>query len=138
VFGSVGGGEILLLLVLALLLFGPRRLPEIGRTVGRAMAEFRKATQDFKTSLEREVQVETLADAGEDLKSVHRDVFRTIQQANPLSPPANAPATPTAPPAEHRAATASGGDSESAAADESNTARPDGSPSNDASHTESS
>jgi TatA/E family protein of Tat protein translocase len=57
-FGSVGAPEFLLILVLALLLFGPRKLPQIGRTLGRALAEFRGATQEFKSSLEREVEVE--------------------------------------------------------------------------------
>jgi len=66
-FGSLGGGELLLILVLALLLFGPRRLPEIGRTIGKGLAEFRKATTDFKTSLEREVDVAELRQSREAL-----------------------------------------------------------------------
>jgi len=57
-FGSLGGPELLLILVLALLIFGPRKLPEIGRTVGRSLAEFRKASTDFKMSLEHEVATE--------------------------------------------------------------------------------
>ena len=54
-FGSIGGPELLLILVIALLVFGPRKIPELSRALGRGMAEFRKATQDFKTTLEREV-----------------------------------------------------------------------------------
>lgn len=57
-FGSLGGPELLLILVLALLIFGPRKLPEIGRTVGKSLAEFRKASTDFKMSLEHEVATE--------------------------------------------------------------------------------
>lgn len=49
---SLGAGEILLLAILALLLFGPQRLPEVGRQVGRALAEIRRVSRDF----EREVQ----------------------------------------------------------------------------------
>lgn len=60
VFGSLGGSEVILLFIIALLLFGPRRLPEIGRTLGKAMADFRRATNEFKTSLEREVELESL------------------------------------------------------------------------------
>ena len=57
-FGSLGGPELLLILLLALLIFGPRKLPEIGKTVGRSLAEFRKASADFKMSLEHEVAAE--------------------------------------------------------------------------------
>jgi Tat protein translocase TatB subunit len=60
VFGSLGGSEVILLFIIALLLFGPRRLPEIGRTLGKAMADFRRATNEFKTSLEREVELDSL------------------------------------------------------------------------------
>lgn len=57
-FGSIGGPEILLIFVLGLLLFGPRKLPEIGRTIGKTLGEFRRATSDFTASLEREVALE--------------------------------------------------------------------------------
>lgn len=52
---NIGGGEILLLALMALLLFGPKRLPEIGRQVGRAIAEVRKMSREF----EREVRQST-------------------------------------------------------------------------------
>lgn len=54
-FGSLGVPELLFILVLALLVFGPRKLPEIGRTLGRGMAEFRKASTDLKRTLNAEV-----------------------------------------------------------------------------------
>jgi sec-independent protein translocase protein TatA len=66
-FGSIGGPELLLIFVLALLLFGPRKLPEIGKTIGKTLAEFRRATQEFSTSLEREVEVEKLRELRADL-----------------------------------------------------------------------
>ena len=53
--GSLGMQEILFILALALLIFGPKKLPEIGKTLGRGLGEFRKATTDLKRSLEREV-----------------------------------------------------------------------------------
>lgn len=57
-FGSLGFTEIAFILVLALLLFGPKRLPEIGRTLGKGLAEFRKASNDLRRSLENEVALD--------------------------------------------------------------------------------
>lgn len=57
-FGSLGFPEIIFIFVLALLIFGPRKLPEIGRTLGRGLAEFRRATSDLKRSIEQEVDLE--------------------------------------------------------------------------------
>ncbi len=54
-FGTLGFPEILFILVLALLVFGPRKLPEVGRTIGRALGEFRRATGDLKRSFDQEV-----------------------------------------------------------------------------------
>lgn len=50
--GSLGFPEIVVILVLALILFGPKRLPEIGRTLGGALREFKKATREFTDSIE--------------------------------------------------------------------------------------
>ncbi|MCL6628335.1 MAG: twin-arginine translocase TatA/TatE family subunit [Armatimonadetes bacterium] len=51
--GSIQFPEIVIILLLALLLFGPKKLPEIGRTLGSAMRELRKAAQEFSTSVEQ-------------------------------------------------------------------------------------
>ena len=59
-FGTLGGQEIIFILVLALIVFGPRKLPEIGKSIGRMMAEFRKASNDFRRTLEDEVEAEKL------------------------------------------------------------------------------
>lgn len=58
-FGSLGFPEILFILVVALLVFGPKRLPEIGRTIGKALGEFRQATGDLKRSLDREITMDS-------------------------------------------------------------------------------
>jgi len=78
-FGSLGGAEILLIAVLALLLFGPRKLPQIGRSFGKALAEFRGATHEFKRGLEREVELENLRDVRKDVAEVRRDIADTVQ-----------------------------------------------------------
>ena len=57
-FGSLGLPEILFILAVALIIFGPRRLPEIGRTIGKALGEFRRATTDLKRSIDTEVTLE--------------------------------------------------------------------------------
>ena len=62
-FGTLGGPEIFLILVVALIVFGPRRLPEIGKSVGKMLAEFRKASNDFKRTIEDEVEAERLREA---------------------------------------------------------------------------
>lgn len=54
-FGSIGGPEIIVIFVVALLIFGPRRLAEIGRSLGRGLAEFRRAATDLKDTLDAEV-----------------------------------------------------------------------------------
>jgi TatA/E family protein of Tat protein translocase len=55
-FGSVSFNEILLIMVLALLIFGPKRLPQIGRTIGRALGEFRRASSELKRTVEVEMR----------------------------------------------------------------------------------
>jgi sec-independent protein translocase protein TatA len=54
--GSVGTPEILLILIIALLLFGPRKLPELGKSLGRAIREFKRASTELQETLEREVE----------------------------------------------------------------------------------
>jgi TatA/E family protein of Tat protein translocase len=56
--GSLGLPEIAFIFVLALLIFGPKKLPEIGRTVGKGVAEFRKATNELKRTLNTELVLE--------------------------------------------------------------------------------
>ena len=63
---NIGPTEIIVILLLALIVFGPKRLPEIGRTVGKGLREFRQATQDVKDELSR-----TMSD--EDDEDEHKD-----------------------------------------------------------------
>jgi TatA/E family protein of Tat protein translocase len=55
---GLGMGEVVLILVIALVVFGPRKLPELGKTLGQAMSQFRRASEDFKRTWEQEVEVE--------------------------------------------------------------------------------
>ena len=57
-FGTLGGPELFLILVVALIVFGPRKLPEMGRSLGKMMAEFRKASAAFQRTIEDEVEAD--------------------------------------------------------------------------------
>ena len=56
--GSLGLPEIAFIFVIALLIFGPKKLPELGRTLGRGMAEFRRATDELKRSINTELALD--------------------------------------------------------------------------------
>jgi len=57
---SLGSTELLFILVMALVFFGPRKLPQLSRSLGKSMAEFRRASDEFKRTWEREVNLEEL------------------------------------------------------------------------------
>ena len=77
VFGPLGVPEMMLIFVVALLLFGPRKMPQIGRSLGRALGEFRRASNEFKRTIEDEVAADEMREVERDLKdlrSVGRDL----------------------------------------------------------------
>jgi Tat protein translocase TatB subunit len=57
---SLGSTELFFILIMALVFFGPRKLPQLSRTIGKNLAEFRRASEDFKRTWEREVAMEDL------------------------------------------------------------------------------
>ncbi len=61
--GSLGMQEIIVIFILALIVFGPRKLPEIGKSLGKSLSEFKKASNDLKQAWEEEVQVEKEKDS---------------------------------------------------------------------------
>ena len=76
-FGSIGMPELIIILVIALIIFGPRKLPELGRSLGRSINEFKKASNELRSTLEDEIRVEEQHD-------------RTTAAA-PATPPAATP-----------------------------------------------
>jgi Tat protein translocase TatB subunit len=84
-FGTLGGPELFLILVIALIVFGPRKLPEIGKSIGKMLVEFRRASNDFKRTIEEEVEADKLKHALDTTSSAAPSV------APP--PPAEAPAS---------------------------------------------
>lgn len=85
---GIGFPEIVMILVIALIVFGPRKLPEVGRTLGKALGEFRKATDDLKNTIEREVRVEELRKLSPaNLMAPLETVSRTEPEATAAAPP---------------------------------------------------
>ncbi len=84
-FGTLGMPELILIFVVALLLFGPRKMPQIGRSIGRAMGEFRRASNEFKRTIEDEVASDEIRDVEQDLKGIRdigkefRDLKKTVE-----------------------------------------------------------
>ncbi len=69
-FGPLGLPELILIFAVALLLFGPRKMPQIGRSIGRALGEFRRASNEFKRTIEDEVAADEVRQVERDLKEL--------------------------------------------------------------------
>ena len=77
-FGPIGLPELLIILTLALIIFGPRKLPELGRSLGKSLGEFKRASNELRNTLDEEIRVE--------------EEQRTARAAAAPSAPAPAPA----------------------------------------------
>ena len=81
-FGSIGMPEMVIILVIALIIFGPRKLPELGRSVGRSINEFKKASNELRSTLEDEIRVE---------ERKEQQAKITAEQQSALTTPVSAP-----------------------------------------------
>ena len=90
-FGSIGGTELMVIMVIALLVFGPRKLPELGRSLGKGLGEFKRASNDLKRSLEDEI-------TAEDRRSHANQISTPVSPstAPPASEPVEEPAAESA------------------------------------------
>lgn len=68
-FGSIGPAELILVFVIALLVFGPKKLPEIGRSVGKALREFKKTSEEIKGRIEEEIEASEIKDIRKDIQA---------------------------------------------------------------------
>ena len=84
ILDSLGSTELLFILVIALIFFGPRKLPTLARSMGKSLAEFRKASEDFKRTWEREVDLESVRT--ED-NFIHPESMQLDQAAHNLEEP---------------------------------------------------
>ena len=57
-FGSLGMSELIIILVIALIIFGPRKLPELGRSLGKSIGEFKRASNELRSTIEEEIHAE--------------------------------------------------------------------------------
>jgi len=81
-------GEILFIMLLALIMFGPKKLPEIARQIGKFMADFRRASSDFQNQIHEEIRKidleedanKTIAPVGEVLEKANNTVASTISR----------------------------------------------------------
>ncbi len=79
--GSLGPMEILLIFVIALLVFGPKKLPEIGRSVGKALRELKRTSDEIKGRIEEEIESSELKDIRKDIQSGAEEFRKTVDQA---------------------------------------------------------
>jgi TatA/E family protein of Tat protein translocase len=104
-FGSIGMPELIVIFSIALLIFGPRKLPELGRSLGKSLSEFKRASNELKNTLEEEIRVDEQRAADAERQRIAEAERRraamdsaTATAATDVAPPADA--TPRdAPPA---------------------------------------
>ncbi len=94
--GPIGMPEMVVIAVIALIIFGPRKLPELGKSLGKSIAEFKRASNELKNTLEEEIRTEELQDARKSAQiPPGSSMAATTGTATPESAPA--PVAVTAP-----------------------------------------
>lgn len=89
---SLGSTELLFILAIALIFFGPRKLPQLARTMGKGLTEFRRASDDFKRTWEREVALETArVDDGSLLEAEQQSMYEPPQTSGEPAPETQGP-----------------------------------------------
>lgn len=84
---GLGLPEILVIFVIALIVFGPKKLPDLGRSIGRAMAEFKKASEEFQETVKAEMkEVEKTAQLDE-VKKIGQEIEQEIKQGETIKTP---------------------------------------------------
>ena len=83
-FGSIGMPELIIIFVIALIIFGPRKLPELGRSLGKSLAEFKKASNELKSTLEEEIRLEEQRSALDERKAAEEKRTQSV-----TAPPSN-------------------------------------------------
>ena len=90
-FGSLGGPELILIFIVGLVVFGPRKLPEIGKSLGKMIGEFKRASADFQRTVEDEVETERLR---KEITSADYPASPSSSASSASAPSTPAPSTP--------------------------------------------
>ena len=98
-FGSIGMPELIIILVIALIIFGPRKLPELGRSLGKSLGEFKRASNELRSTLEEEIRIEEQRDQRAALRAEQDTAIAAAATPPAAAPPPPAPAP--APPVDH-------------------------------------
>jgi TatA/E family protein of Tat protein translocase len=91
-FGSIGMPELVIILVIALIIFGPRKLPELGRSLGKSIGEFKRASNELRNTLDEEIRVE---EHKEQKSKIEAEQTTAIDAATVLTHNPQAPADDT-------------------------------------------
>jgi TatA/E family protein of Tat protein translocase len=91
-FGSIGMQELIIIFVIALIIFGPRKLPELGKSLGRSISEFKRASNDLRNTLEEEIRVDD-----------QRQTKTAATAGGPVATDSQTPADPDGPATDPRA-----------------------------------
>jgi sec-independent protein translocase protein TatA len=75
--GPLGMPELVIIFLVALIIFGPRKLPELGRSLGRSLSEFKRASNELKSTLEEEIRIEEQKEAAKAAPAPASTVART-------------------------------------------------------------
>ena len=86
--GSLGMQEIIVIFLIALIIFGPRKLPELGKTIGKGLAEFKKASNELKQTWEDEVRLDKEKEViAETVKDATIQPSEILKENNPPAEP---------------------------------------------------
>src|SRR4029079_410198 len=85
-FGSIGMPELIIIFVIALIIFGPRKLPELGRSLGKSLAEFKRASNELKSTLEEEIRLEEQRTSLEESKAANTTQTSATAPAATIDP----------------------------------------------------
>lgn len=83
--GPIGAQELIIIFVIALIVFGPRKLPGLGKSLGKSIGEFKRASNELRSTLEQEIRVEeTRKEIMEPIETISNEAKEAIKKATEL------------------------------------------------------